>query len=99
MWNFFFHCCSLTSRKIATPNEGDAICEVYCEKKRNNTNWKCFYQSFCSAEQTRKYEEALDELMTSWDHDMKKLRKEGKLKLGLQNNKYSVDFVPTSVEE
>ena len=36
--------------------------------------------------------------MTSWDHDMKS-KKEGKLKLGLENSKYSVDFVPTSVEE
>ena len=99
VWKFFCHCCSLTSGKIATPNEGDAICEICCEKKRNNANWKCFCQYFCSAEQTRKYKEALDELMTLWDHDMKKVRKEGKLKLGLENNKYSVDFVPTSVEE
>ena len=47
----------------------------------------------------KKYEEALNELTTTWTHDMKKVRSEGKLKLGLENDKFSVDFVPNSVEE
>ena len=99
VWRFFCHCCSLVSNKIATPNEGDAICGKCQTRQSTCSTWKCYCQPFSGAEQTKKYEDALDELTTTWNHDMELVNNEGTLKLGLENNKKSVSFVPNNDEE
>ena len=62
--------------------------------------WKCFHVNISSKEETKKYEAALAELTESWTHDMEPVCANDKLNLDApENKKYSVDFVPNSLEE
>ena len=99
VYKFFCHCCPLTSANIVKPNSGAGICERCAEKQENRPSWQCFHVCISNEEQTKKYETALAELMDSWSHDMEQVRAHGKLKLGAENDKNSVDFVPNSIEE
>ena len=99
VYKFFCHCCSITSAEIVTPNEGDNICGRCREKQTVNPDWKCLHQEFASEEETKKYNDALDHLKSSWTHDMEPVRKEGKLRLGPENDLKSVFFIPNTIEE
>ena len=99
IYNFFCHCCPLTSENIVQPNTGAGICDRCGVKQDSRPSWKCFHVCISSEEQTKKYEAALDQLMESWTHDTEQVESHGKLKLGTENDKKSVDFVPNSVEE
>ena len=99
VWKFFCHCCSLTSKDIVTPNTGSNICEKCRKKQESRPDWCCFCHEISSTEQTQKYQSALDDLMESWDHDMEKVRREGKLKLLPERDSNSIDYVPNTAEE
>ena len=98
VWKFFCHCCSLTLQKIVEPNVGDAICATCTEKKQHKSSWKCYCQEFTSCEATMRYEIALNELITTWNHDMERVNREGEMTYGLENSHKSVNFVPTSLD-
>ena len=99
VWRFFCHCCSLTSQDIVTPNEGSDVCTECRHIKQTRHDWECYCQPFCSKEVTARYQAALDELLSTWNLDMEKVRNEGTLKLGLEHDNKSVNFVPSTVEE
>ena len=98
-YNFSCHCCAITSAEIVTPNKGDNICDCCVEKQVNNSEQKCLHRNFVSEEETKKYEETLGQLKTSWSHDMEPVRQQGRLKLGAENNPKSVEFIMNTIEE
>ena len=44
-----------------------------------------FCRPFCSEEVADRYQAALNDLVSTWNLDMEKVKSEGKVKLGLEN--------------
>ena len=96
---FFCHCCPITSREISTPNTGDNICEECRKKERSCPGWKCYHRSMSTADQKKKFEDALEELKNRWQLDMQRVDSEGKLKIIGSQYQNSIDYIPATMEE
>jgi hypothetical protein len=96
---FFCHCCSLTSSEIAVENSGDAICDACRQIQMEKSDWLCYCQPFCSQELIGRYKVALNDLMNQWSHDTEKVRAEGKLVSGAENNPRSITYVPNTMDD
>ena len=97
---WFCHVCTCHSKNIATPNEGDAVCEECQAKKVDNPTWECYCHPFASVEQTKRYEKVLEEMTQQNQVDLEKVHKEGKLKLIYsKTNPSSITYKPESFQE
>ena len=96
---FFCHCCSIESNDIVTPNASDKICSSCASKQESRPSWNCYHREFCSREQQKEYELALDELKKSWAQDMDKIDKKGVLSLMDSQYKKSIDYLPLTMDK
>ena len=48
---------------------------------------------------TARHKAALKEFVEKWNHDMEKVKKDGRLKIGTENQKNSITYIPNTVEE
>ena len=95
----FCQCCTLTSGKCTEPNTGSDICAECAEKQVENPTWDCYHQPTLDQEQLKNLNDALEEMKTTWESNMDKIRSEGKLKLIGSQFKNSVDYVLSDITE
>ena len=99
MWKYFCYCCSLTSDEIVKPNSVEDTCSICKKMQETESDWICFCQPFSSKDQTAKCQAALDELVNQWNHDMERVKREGKFKIGVKSDKLSINYTPQTMDE
>ena len=79
------------------PNTDAAVCDREEKSKKMGHCGNAFMCAFPT--RNKKYEKSLSELMESGSHNKEQVPADGKLKLGTENDKKLVNFVPKLVKE